>query len=507
MPAIEAVAGFPEGGEVSGAGKERPLFDRLAALVGASLIVRHQQGGETRFTLLETIREFAHERLVESGELIPVSARHAAWYHAFATEMRRSGTISLRVGLERFAAEHPNVRTALTWLVAQQEIQAALHLAGECAEFWFRHGHIREGSVWLEQLLAADPGPPSAARANALVGLNMLRWPAAARQHARQELAADGTPADGYAGVIALLEEAVRVAQAAGDSGAYAYARLHQGYVAAFRGDYATAAARAAECAPLVHEVPQALTEHGIIWLEAEVAMAAGESVTATSLFQRLLISARKTSDEISLTNALIGLASIAAADGRHDDARRDFLEAAHVALRTGNRLLAGHCLEQAAATVAARGGHGTAVLVLAAVDAQHRLLSGDDDAEIGGRYRRWPEQAMADARAALGATRFAEYWSQGSALSLERAIDIVVNEGEARYASSTQRGLHTLPLTGREREVVRMIVDGKSDKEIALELGISRRTVSNHVSAILGKLGLPSRAAVAARAVRDELI
>lgn len=126
--------------------------------------------------MLETIREFALEQLALSGESEATSRRHADWCIAFVERIQRTGGLSQGRWLAVVEAEHPNLRAALAWLLGH-DATTALRLAGLLAEFWLRHGHLVEGTAWLERALAADRGGPSAARVEALVGLNMLLWP------------------------------------------------------------------------------------------------------------------------------------------------------------------------------------------------------------------------------------------------------------------------------------------------------------------------------------------
>jgi DNA-binding NarL/FixJ family response regulator len=110
-------------------------------------------------------------------------------------------------------------------------------------------------------------------------------------------------------------------------------------------------------------------------------------------------------------------------------------------------------------------------------------------------------------ARAALGPERFTRAWTSGLARSFDEAVADATALG--REVADTAAAHVSTPgeLTVRERDVLRLLVLGWSDKEIAAALGIGRRTVSNHVSGILDKLGVPSRAAAAAIAVRNDLI
>ena len=130
-------------------------LDLLAALVANSL-VRYEGdlGSGPRYTMLETIREFALERLAESGHeasaraaprgLVP-GVRRARW-----TARQGSGCRRLLEALER---EHPNLRAALTWLVTQGDGPRLVRLAGALWPFWHQHAHYGEGRRWLEMAL------------------------------------------------------------------------------------------------------------------------------------------------------------------------------------------------------------------------------------------------------------------------------------------------------------------------------------------------------------------
>ena len=123
-------------------------LDLLASLLDQSLILRAEgDGAEPRYAMLETIREFGMEQLTASGEASAIAARQTAWCAWLAETVWRSGGMSQRRGLTALEVEHPNFRAALSWLVADGQTTAALHLAGLLAEFWLRHGHLTEGQA------------------------------------------------------------------------------------------------------------------------------------------------------------------------------------------------------------------------------------------------------------------------------------------------------------------------------------------------------------------------
>ena len=146
-------------------------LDLLQSLVDKSLL-RFNEG---RFWMLETIREYAAERLEESGEWDELRRRHAEWFLALAETAAphlRSGTAQ-KEWLERLDPEHDNVRAALDWLEASGEGELVLRLGAAFWSYWNLRGHFGEGARRLERALAADERP-SVARARALLGSGVL---------------------------------------------------------------------------------------------------------------------------------------------------------------------------------------------------------------------------------------------------------------------------------------------------------------------------------------------
>ena len=145
------------------------VFEGLASLVDKSL-VRQSDGadGEPRFGLLETIREYALERLEADGELDELRRRHAERYLelvlAAEPELTRANQA---LWLVRLDEENDNIRAALTWTISSGEVELGLQLAGALVRFWSTRGLMGEGRRWLAEALAASEGVPPATLAKA----------------------------------------------------------------------------------------------------------------------------------------------------------------------------------------------------------------------------------------------------------------------------------------------------------------------------------------------------
>jgi hypothetical protein len=179
-------------------------IDAMAAFVDKSLLrTEERRRGSTRFSSLETIREFALERLNEGPNAHELRSRHTSWCISLAKE----GLAGIKGRdqdrwLDRLVAEHDNLRSALRWSLDEGDPDAALELASLVWEFWLLHGDVSEGHRWLAEALERGSGAASEARALALAGVGWL----AAEESQRATIGPD------------FLDEALRCAQAASPS-------------------------------------------------------------------------------------------------------------------------------------------------------------------------------------------------------------------------------------------------------------------------------------------------
>jgi predicted ATPase len=163
------------------------VLDGLESLLSKSLIKpQNDAAGELRFAMLETIREYAFERLDESGETSILRRRHRDWFLALAEEAWPK-----MVGPEqgawfaRLEADHDNMRAALAWaLMTPLDVESGLRLALALYRFWQRGGHVREGRAWVERALALATGTYSEMRPSLLNAAGV--WPARIRTSPRR---------------------------------------------------------------------------------------------------------------------------------------------------------------------------------------------------------------------------------------------------------------------------------------------------------------------------------
>ena len=164
--------------ETCGSGQEAGgVLDLLTRLVDRSLVVANRREGISRFRLLEPVREYALERMVESGEDQELRASHARWFASVAAraETGIKGAEMLR-WLATLDRDEDNIREALRFLLSQGDPVAGLRLASDMEAYWFYRGRFSEGRAWFEEALTKAGDAPPAERATALIRFaNLVR--------------------------------------------------------------------------------------------------------------------------------------------------------------------------------------------------------------------------------------------------------------------------------------------------------------------------------------------
>ena len=189
LDAAQAVAG---GGDV----ERYQVLDQLTLLVDKSLVVADNASGRTRYRLLETVRQYALEKLAESGEADAVRARHRDYYTAMAALLDAPAGSNYEQRLEQAETEIDNLRAAFGWSREHSDFELALVLASSLQPLWQAGGRLREGLAWFDAALADldahHPGVAPAVRARALADQALLAYVAVAadsRDQAQQALA------------------------------------------------------------------------------------------------------------------------------------------------------------------------------------------------------------------------------------------------------------------------------------------------------------------------------
>jgi predicted ATPase/DNA-binding CsgD family transcriptional regulator len=468
------------------------VLDGVASLVDQSLLRRTDApGGEPRFGMLETVREFALERLETSGEADASREQHAAWSAALA-ERADDASLSAeeRSWFDRIEAELDNLRAALAWAIGCGDAEAALRLASAPWSFWAVRRFLGEGHSWLARALALPNGEPSAARAKAMAAAGMVAWARGEVEHAEN-----------------LLQQSAALWRSIGDGARLARSLHYLGLVAWQQGDFRAMAAQAeASLAAAEESGDEVGTAVARVTL-GRALLRLGELGRARQALERALERFRALGIGRGTAWALAHLVEIA----QLEDDRRQAIEL-HLDALNAYRDLAdtwgvGEEVPALAALAAASGRLETGARLLGA-GARLRDMTG-----IAPKHRLSdPAGVAADLKERLGEGSFAAAWEAGRALTTEQAVaeaEAIAKElvGEER-PPLPPAGRPGLPagLSEREAEVLGLVAARLTNAEAAERLYLSPRTVEAHLRRIYDKLGTSSRAAAVRFALDHDL-
>jgi non-specific serine/threonine protein kinase len=477
--------------EVTGASAELgvDILAGVLSLVEASLLTRSEApGGVPRYRMLETVREFGLEQLAASGEFDGVMERLAEWSFAMAAAGYDQIFGPSPLGwLERCEAELDNVRAVLSWALERGNATTAQGLCGALFWFWYIPGHLSEGRTWGELAIALDDARPAPERMRVLGGTATLAWGQGDYPRARE-----------------LCEEAVALSSSVGAVLDIGRTRHVLGLIAEDEGRYDEAEALQEESLVQFRfeERPEwignALNALGVIAYER------GEMARASEFFAEALGQYRQRDYAYGKGRALTNLAKIARDQG--DFARAAALYRESLALRwaQGEKPHLAGCLRGIASVAAAARQYTRAARLYGAAEAMQEAIGA-----AAPRHHSHSELAVARVRSGLGEAAFAVEWAAGRALPLPEAVAEaleVTPEAVAAVAGKPAAAARH-GLTPREIEVLGLVREGCSNREIGARLYISERTARTHVQNILDKLDLSTRAAAAAYAVEHRLL
>ena len=389
---------------------EEHALELVEHLVDASLVVAEERATEMRYRLLETVREYARERLAEVGAEGEVAEQHARYFFELAESGSpfRIQAHEVARWFERFDTEHDNLRGALRWFATSEDADSELRLAGSLWRFWYVRGHLTEGRRRLEDALGRGGGTTQP-RAPALKGLAGITW-------SQNDLEA----ADAYA------EQALVLARELGD-GQTAYTALTVRIAAATaRHDLETSTALCLEAEETARQsFPEGRGLVGfhrgdIAWLEERLD-------DAEQLYEEALAFARELGHSELEAFSLDGLGRTALKRGAPDEARDRFMDALAGFEQLAFKRKLAECLDGLAAATHDLGDSRRAASLLGTADA-----FGD---EVGGRSMGWPRDVHAalgaQLRRELGPMEFGRAYSEGRERKRDSAITALASSND----------------------------------------------------------------------------
>jgi non-specific serine/threonine protein kinase len=400
------------------------VLDLLGGLVNKSLVLLDETEAESRYRLLETVRQYGRERLAGSGEAA-VRARHLSYCVALAEE----AAPHLRgpaqgEWLARLEAEHDNLRAALGWARERGLVEEGLRLAGALWRFWYTRGHFSEGRGWLAGLLAVGSGSPLV-RALALHGAGVVRALALhgagvlAQSQGELELAA------------ALHEEALALRRAVGDQQGIAISLNGLGNVANHQGEYGRAAALYEESLALYRALEDRWGIATALNNLGDIAMQQEDDARAAVYFEESLALKRALEDRWGIALALQNLGHLVTRQGDHARGVAYLRESLRISHAFGLRHLEVATLDALAQALVAGGQADLGARLGGAAEALREALGMALPVELRDGH----ERLLARREEA-----FAAAWAVGRALPLDEAVALAL-EGEAAAAEEGAGG------------------------------------------------------------------
>jgi predicted ATPase/DNA-binding SARP family transcriptional activator/DNA-binding CsgD family transcriptional regulator len=517
---LEAAEAVGEGDGI----EEGDVVELFLMLVDKSLVVSEAEEGGFRYGMLEPVRQYAQEKLEESGETQAMKRAHAEYFIALAEEAEpRLWGSGDKAWFYRLEAEHDNMRAALFWTVEHEEAELALRLSGALRWFWRARGYHGEGRRWLERALSEEGRTSAEARAKALDGVG---W-----------LASEQRDIDR---VEAVAQEGLKLCNEAGIGGVIlADFKNLLGEAAWLRGDHERAAELFEEGLVLHRE---ARNTRGIAWSVCSLAVVSselGDYERAKELYEEGVALAREMGGALPLADLLISLGYEYLLEGDHERARALNEEAAQLYRKRGSKGGLRYAIDNLGWAALVREDHERAKalheesLVLckeigdkdigsASVEGLACSAASRGEAQRAARlygaaamlreavaYLQTPreralgEPYLAAARSRLSDAEWEMAFAEGQAMSFEEAVEYALSAEEVRPPAppapeQPSTGARQLELTRREKEVAALVAQGLTNRQIASELVLSEHTVHRHVAGILKKLDLHSREQVA---------
>jgi predicted ATPase/DNA-binding CsgD family transcriptional regulator len=506
---------------------EGRTLDLISSLVDKSLVLAETtSSAQARYRLLETIREYALEKLDLAGEASRLRDRHLDLFLARAEEaMPKQFEAYQQLWLNWLETEHDNLRAALNWALERERIEAGLRLASALSLFWEIYGYVQEGLDWMERLLAAaDERVSLEVHVNALVfttfhymllGDTQSATACARRaveiaeavneednpilSFARDGLASAAKTAGDFQTAYEITEQNIRFYRRSGPAFYLGMCLLSQGENALQLGYYDIARERLNESLALARQDGDTYRMAHTLNILGDLSRLEGDYAEAASIYESTAALLRELGAQRDLASPLSNLGYACLRQGNVKRAHSLFSESMTIHQAQQNRPGMVECLIGFAAVLVEGGQPAAGARLLAAA----ATISGQRSGSVWKANQMEFEWYLGLAGERLTEAEFQAEQAAGRTLSLEQAVE---------YAQQLQvhpvAGQWTIAgdLTKREREVAILIAQGKTNGEIAQELVLSKRTVEKHAANILSKLGLTSRAQIVRWAIETDL-
>lgn len=476
---------------VAGVADRHDVLERLASLAEKSLVLpateRVRTSSGVHFRLLETVRQYAEDRLRLAGELECAQRAHAEKFLQLAVDaapdLRTPGQSAWFLRLER---EHDNLRRALRWLLDRSDHAAALRLASALSHFWIARGYHVEGRRWLEEALSHAPDADPGIRMRALLGLAVILM------HSDLDRSR------------AVVEEALDLAQQRQNHYGIAESLTLRGWQEAYAARWTESTEYLQRALSLWEELDDRSLMAFTLFMLGIVTYRRGHAEKAAALHLEALDQDRGIG--YGTSQIAFCLALILQELGDVSRAVQLVLEGLQMTIALQDCYHLSIAADATLLLVDDRTGQEEQAQLLGARDSLRQVTgsSGTILEELLGR-------SLNPVRKLLDHKELAILYRRGYSLSFDEVASLMQGILEAFSQALKCEGTTEVQREGvlseRELEVLRLVAQGLSSKTIAQRLLISRKTVDHHVSSTLRKLGVDSRAQAVARAAQQGLL
>lgn len=435
-------------------------FEGVSSLIDKNLSQSvDRPAEEQRFTMLETIREYALDRLRASGEERQVRRAHAAYCLVLAEEGNPElNAIDRATWLARCDVEIDNFRSALDWLFQNRELEWAVRLCIALFRFWDMREHLSEGRARLEAILQLAGDEYARERAQIWTFLGALTTAqgefATAQRYLNQSLsvykelgdkwgigtalnalAVNARDRGDYAAAQTSFEKSLVFWRAVSDRVSTARGLHNLANVLRIRGDYSGAQAAAREATTIFEGLDDRSGAAWSINQQGDIAREQGEVATARELYERALSLFRNAGDRWGCARSLTDLGQIYSEQADYAAALQAYAEALKIFAELGHRRGLARSLDGCACLALAQGQPARA-LKLAGAAAHLRSVIG---VTLTDAEQQKLDRALAPAWEAIGKSRGEEAWAEGAAMSFEKAIEYSLEEPQS--FTSTRSG------------------------------------------------------------------
>lgn len=454
------------------------VLETISRLLDKNLVTANRfEGGESRYRLLETIREYALEKLVESQDRVNVQNKYLEYFIQFAEEgdrmIRGAGQV---VWFEKLEIEHENLRAALHWAVERENFEEGLSLAVTLTYFWHVRGHHRECVGWLEKFLGLNQDVPTALVARGLTYLGTMS----------RMINEDDDKS------IRLHEKSLRISRKLNDRFAIAWALKMLGLIALQKNELIKAERLLNESLILLRELGDPWGIASTIQSFPTLALLTGDLNKAREYAEEEVAWFGQAGDLRGIARSLIDFADIALLGSDFTLAVTLLTQALPQVFQLGDRESIANILENLAVLAAKQRKYKRGALLLGAAEALREEIGIPYSGEKYVDYH----QAVKTIQKHLNKSNFKQAWSKGHGMSLKQILDYLMGKTNLNTMKSevTDEEKIWFKLTARERDVIQLLAEGRSNLEISQKLFISEKTVRNYVSQIYQKLQTANR-------------